>query len=201
MRARSVYLMLAAAVAGGAGMSLEMAASRFLLPYYGDARPVWANLIGLVLLALSLGYYVGGALADRRPSARPPALALLAAAGWTAGIPRLGPLWLRYLQRAMPAGDAGYLLGSFLAVAALLAIPMLLLGLVPPYVIRLLLKDVRLTGELAGRVYAVSTVGSLVGTLAPVLWLMPAYGIRATFGITAGVLAVVGALGLATKAL
>lgn len=187
----------AVGVAGAGGMALEMTTSRMLLPYYGDSYLVWANLIGLVLAALSLGYYVGGAVADRWPSARLLGLALVGAGTWTAGIPALGSVWLPYLDKAMPVSQAGYVAGSFLAVTILLAAPMLLLGLVPPLAIRLLLEGVATAGNLAGRVYAVATVGSMVGTFAPVLWLMPAFGIRATFGIMAAVLALTGVLGLA----
>jgi hypothetical protein len=177
-------------------MALEMTVSRLLLPYYGDSHLVWANLIGLVLATLSLGYYLGGALADRRPSARLLGLAMLAAGAWAALIPVLGPAWLGLLRGAMPAGQTGYLAGSFLAVTVLLAVPMLLLGLVPPFAIRLLLGGVAGAGNLAGRVYAISTVGSMVGTFAPVLWLMPAFGVRATFAITAVALVLTGVVAL-----
>lgn len=197
MSVRAFYLYLAAAASGGAGMALEMAASRLLLPYYGDSHVVWANLIGLVLLALSLGYWVGGALADRRPAVMPLGLALLVAGVWGALLPVWGPVWLRYLQAQMPFSDAGYLAGSLLAVTALLAVPMLLLGMAPPYVIRLLVAGVEGSGRLAGRVYAVATVGSMVGTFAPVLWLLPAYGVRATFLFTAAAMAALGLMGLA----
>ncbi len=197
MSFRAFYLYLAAAASGGAGMALEMAASRMLLPYYGDSHVVWANLIGLVLLALSLGYWLGGALADRRPAVWPLALALLAAGVWGALLPVWGPGWLRLLQARMPFSDAGYLAGSLLAVTALLAVPMLLLGTAPPYVIRLLVARVEGSGRLAGRVYAVVTVGSMVGTFAPVLWLLPAFGVRSTLLATAAVLVFAGLIGLA----
>lgn len=197
MRTRSTYLFSVAALSGGAGMALEMAVSRRLLPYYGDSHVVWANLIGLVMLSLSLGYRLGGAAADRWPSARLLAPALLAAAAWTALLPAWGPPMLESLQSLLPFGEAGALLGSLLAVAALLGLPMLLLGLVPPFVIRLLLRRVAGAGRLSGRVYAVATVGSMVGTFAPVLWWLPDYGIEATFYILAGLLALWGAAGLA----
>ncbi|NPV09558.1 MAG: fused MFS/spermidine synthase [Anaerolineae bacterium] len=189
----------AVAVAGAGGMALEMTASRMLLPYYGDSYLVWANLIGLVLAALSLGYYVGGAVADRWPSSRLLGLALLGAGTWTAGIPALGSVWLPYLDRVMPVSQTGCVVGSFLAVTILLAAPVLLLGLVPPLAIRLLLEGVAVAGNLTGRVYAVSTVGSMVGTFAPVLWLMPAFGVRATFAVAAAVLGLTGLLGLAAS--
>ncbi len=197
MSFRVTYLYLAAAVAGGTGMALEMAAARLLLPYYGDSHVVWANLIGLVLLALSVGYWLGGALADRRPTLLPLGLALLGVGLWAALLPAWGPQWLRYLQSVMPFSDAGYLAGSLLAATVLLAAPMLALGMAPPYVIRLLMAGVEGSGRLAGRVYAIATVGSMVGTFAPVLWLLPAYGIRATFLFTAAAMAALGLMGLA----
>jgi len=200
MNSRVAYLYSVAALSGGAGMALEMAVSRQLLPYYGDSHLVWANLIGLVLLALSLGYWLGGALADRRPVLRPLSLALLATGAWAMALPVWGSALLRGLQRSLPFSDLGALAGSLLAVTALLALPMLMLGLAIPYVIRLMLHEVEGAGRLAGRVYAVATVGSMVGTFATVLWWLPAYGVRATLLILALLLGIWGAAGLVVDA-
>ncbi len=177
-------------------MGLEMAAARFLLPYYGDSHLIWANLIGVIMAALAGGYFLGGAIADRRPSLGLMSLLVAAAGLWAAGIPVLGRSWLDLVYGAFAADQSGFVLGSLVSVLVPFAVPALLLGLVPPFVIRLSLDRVATAGHLAGRVYAVSTLGSMVGTFAPVLWLMPDFGIRVTFTIIAGLLLLTGLLGL-----
>jgi predicted membrane-bound spermidine synthase len=197
MSSAAVYLLLAAAVAGGGGMALEMAASRLLQPYYGDSHLIWANLIGLILAALTVGYYVGGILADKRPTRRALS-ALLALSGlWTLLLPLVAAPLLGALQRAFPVSQLGFIVSSLIGVLLLFAPPTFLLGCVSPYAIRLSLPDVASAGNVAGSVYAVSTVGSMVGTFAAALWLMPSYGLRATFAVVAVVLLATAALGLA----
>jgi predicted membrane-bound spermidine synthase len=188
MSAAVAYLFVAVAVAGGSGMALEMAASRQLLPLYGDSHLIWANVIGIFLSALTLGYFAGGELADRRPSRRL-MLALIAISGlWTAAIPVVGSSLLRSIQGSFAATQTGFILSSLLGVLALFALPTFLLGCVPPFGIRLALSDVRVAGKVAGSVYAISTVGSMLGTFAPVLWLMPDFGVRSTFAVISAVL-------------
>jgi len=177
-------------------MALEMAASRMLLPFYGDSHLVWANLIGLVLAALAVGYYVGGTMADRRPSRRVLSCLIAGAGLWIGLIPFAGKPLLRLIENGSPPNQTGLILGSLLAVLALFAVPAVLLGCVPPFVIRLALGDVRGAGKVAGRVYAISTVGSMIGTFVPVLWLMPTFGVRATFMVVAAVLLLAAAPGM-----
>jgi MFS family permease len=176
------FLLTIAAVAGAAGMSLEMAASRMMLPYYGDSHVIWANLIGVILAALTVGYYLGGGLADRWPNRRLLLLLLGGAGLWTYLVPTVGSPLLSAVRAVFPKSQLGFVGGSLLGV--------LVLGCVPPLIIRLALADVRTAGNVTGRVYAVSTVGSMLGTFAPVLWLMPSFGVRATFTVTAVVLLV-----------
>jgi len=184
------FLLTIAAVAGAAGMSLEMAASRMMLPYYGDSHVIWANLIGVILAALTVGYYLGGGLADRWPNRRLLLLLLGGAGLWTYLVPTVGSPLLSAVRAVFPKSQLGFVGGSLLGVLVLFAAPNLLLGCVPPLIIRLALADVRTAGNVTGRVYAVSTVGSMLGTFAPVLWLMPSFGVRATFTVTAVVLLV-----------
>ena len=181
-------------------MGMEMAAARLLLPFYGDSHLVWANLIGVVLAALSGGYYAGGRLADRVPSARLLVVLMGAAGLWIAAIPRAGQVLLPAMARGLPPSQAALVGGSLVAVVALFALPAFFLGCVLPAVIRLSLADVELGGRIAGRTYAVLTVGSMVGTFVPVLWLMPVYGVRSTFAATAGMLLVVATIGVIASA-
>lgn len=197
MTSAAVYLLIAAAVAGGGGMALEMAASRLLLPYYGDSHLIWANLIGLILAALTVGYYVGGKLADRNPSRRSLTVLFAISGVWTLLVPLVSSPLLSAVQHAFPVSQLGFIVSSLIGVLLLFAPPTFLLGCVSPYVIRLSLPDVASAGNVAGGVYAVSTVGSMLGTFGSALWLMPAYGLRVTFAVIAIVLLATAVLGVA----
>lgn len=190
------FLYFAVAVSGAGGMALEMAASRLMLPFYGDSHIIWANIIGLVLAALTVGYYVGGAIVDRWPSRRLLSLLVVVSGLWTAVLPLVGSSWMAAIQNAFPITQTGFVVSSLLGVLILFALPTFLLGCVPPFAIRLAMADVRSAGYVAGRVYAVSTVGSMFGTFAPVLWLMPNLGVRTTFTVVAVVLLLTATLGL-----
>jgi spermidine synthase len=162
-------------------MAVEMAAARLLAPWFGDSLPIWASLIGLILVYLSVGYWLGGRLADRSP--RPATLFRLCIwAGFLVGlVPAVSRPVLRLAAGGFARLDAVLLAGPLAAVLLLLAAPVTLLGCVSPFAIRLLLHDPQRGGTTAGRVYALSTLGSLLGTFLPVLVTIPNLGTRATF--------------------
>ena len=167
-----------AALVFGAGigsLATEIAASRMLAPYFGSSTIVWANLIGIVLAGLALGYWLGGKLADRRPERRLLGLIVLAAALWVAMTPFLARPFLDAAVGNLDDASAGAVIGSFFAVLLLFAPAVVLLGMVSPFAIRLAITDVETAGEVAGRFYALSTVGSLVGTFVPALIADPAH--------------------------
>jgi spermidine synthase len=167
-------------VSGMASLGVEFGASRLLAPYFGTSLYVWGVLIGLVLIYLSIGYVLGGRLADRRPS--PDLLFQLTAwAGlWIGLIPLLAYPILLQAQQGFASVSVGLVLGTLLAVVLLFAAPVILLGCVSPFAIRLLLKDVDSGGNTAGAVYALSTAGSILGTFLPVFWMIPTFGTRPT---------------------
>jgi len=167
-------------VSGMASLAVEFGAARLLAPYFGTSLYVWGVLIGLVLVYLSAGYVLGGRLADRHP--RPEVLFQLTAwAGlWIGVIPLVSYPILLNAQQGFRTLDAGLVLGTLLAVLALFAVPVVLLGCVSPFAIRLLLRDVSSGGNTAGAVYALSTAGSILGTFLPVFWFIPTYGTRPT---------------------
>jgi spermidine synthase len=167
-------------VSGMASLGVEFGASRLLAPYFGTSLYVWGVLIGLVLIYLSIGYVVGGRLADRRPSADL-LFQLTAWAGlWIGLIPLIAYPILLQSQQGFAELSVGLVLGTLLAVVLLFAVPVILLGCVSPFAIRLLLTDVRSGGNTAGAVYALSTAGSILGTFLPVFWLIPTFGTRPT---------------------
>src|SRR6266576_2680491 len=163
-----------------ASLGVEFGASRLLAPYFGTSLYVWGVLIGLVLIYLSIGYVIGGRLADRRPSADL-LFQLTAWAGlWIGLIPLVSYPILLQSQKGFASLSAGLVLGTLLAVLALFAVPVILLGCVSPFAIRLLLRSVGTGGNTAGAVYALSTAGSILGTFLPVFWLIPTFGTRPT---------------------
>ena len=189
-RARRLLLPLVF-VSGMSSLAVEFCAARLLAPYFGTSLYVWGVLIGLVLLYLSAGYILGGRLADRRPD---PGLLfqLTAWAGlWVGVIPLVSYPILLASQQGFATLSAGLVLGTLLAVGLLFAVPVILLGCVSPFAIRLLLTDVATGGDVAGRVYALSTAGSILGTFLPVFWFIPSYGTRPTLiGFAAALVAV-----------
>src|SRR3954468_2024322 len=183
-----------AAVVGAASLGAEIAAARLLAPWFGASTIVWANTIATVLVALSAGYWIGGggggpprALGPgARRAARDPTIAalsrvVLGAALLLAAVPFVAPPFLRVSVQALDAVEAGAFVGSLVAVLVLVATPVLLLGPVAPYAIRLSVRDVSEAGTVSGRLYAISTIGSLVGTFASALLLIPLVGTRRTF--------------------
>jgi spermidine synthase len=164
---------------------------------YGTSNIVWANVIGLVLLSLTLGYFIGGRLADRRPY---PALfyLLVSIAGFCSALfLLLTSAILRQAAAALAAVNATAVAGSLLGVVIALVVPVTLLGCVSPFAIRLAVRDVAEAGRVSGLIYGVSTMGSLLGTYLPVLWIIPEAGSRLAALIFGSILLLVGIGGLA----
>jgi predicted membrane-bound spermidine synthase len=176
-------------VVGAASLGAEIAAARLVAPHFGASTVVWANTIATVLLALSIGYWLGGVLADRSPDRRGLARLVLAAAVLLAIVPFAGPPLLSAAADVIGTTGAGEVLGSLLAIVVLVAPPVLLLGCVAPYAVRLTVPDVERAGATAGGLYALSTVGSLLGVWLAALVLVPFLGTRLTFVVFAGSLA------------
>lgn len=171
---------------GMCSMFLEMSASRLLAPYFGTSLFIWANLIGLVLIYLSAGYFLGGRLADRYPSMRLLSVLTTIAALATGLIPFISKPVLDWSISGMTEVNASVFYSSLLAVILLFGVPITLLGMVSPFAVRLSARSVGSTGRSAGGLYALSTVGSIVGTFLPVLLLIPTIGVKRTI-LTASV--------------
>ena len=191
---------LVAAVVGAASLGTEIAAARLLAPYFGASTIVWANTIATVLVALSAGYWVGGRLADRDPTLRGLCRVVLAAAVLLALIPFVARPFLGGAVDALDSVAAGAFVGSLIAVMVLVAVPVMLLGAIAPYAVRLSVTTVEEAGRVAGRLYAISTMGSLVGVFSAALLLVPFAGTRMTFLTFAVALALVSLIGLARPA-
>ena len=183
-------------VVGAASLGAEIAAARLLAPWFGASTIVWANTIATVLVALSIGYALGGRAADRNPTVEGLCRIVLAAGVLLAIVPFAGDPFLHASVTAFAHLSVGIFLGSLVGVGVLVAVPVLLLGMVAPYAIRLAVHRVGETGRTAGRLYAISTVGSLAGTFLAALLLIPFVGTRRTFLVFALSLTLVAIPGL-----
>ena len=196
---QSRYLYILVFVVGAASLGAEIAVARLMAPFFGASTIVWANTIGVVLVALSIGYWLGGRLGDRHPHRRGLCLLVMAAALLLAIVPFIARPFFDISVSALDSVSAGAFVGSLIGVLALAAIPVILLGACSPYAIRLTIRDVEHSGRVAGRLYAVSTAGSLVGTMVAALALIPFAGTQRTFLVFALALALVAAAGLGIR--
>ncbi len=174
-------------------MSLEILGSRVLAPSYGSSIFVWGSLIGVVLGALTVGYWLGGVLADARPRAGTLAVILLSAGALVWAIPSLvGP------AVRMAGGDARF--GPLATAMGLFFLPTLLMGMVSPYAIRLRGPASGSLGRTAGVLYALSAAGSVAGTLGTAFFLIPWLGVAQLIRILGAGLVFLAALALAATA-
>jgi spermidine synthase len=194
MRRDGLRLGVVAFLVGGATLSTEISASRLLAPYFGASTVVWANIIGLTLAYLALGYWLGGRLADRRPEPRVLAAILLVAAAALAVTPFAARPLLRWAVEGVDSVAVGSVVGSFFAALALFAVPVTALGAAAPFLVRLALQSVEEAGRVAGRLYALSTAGSLAGTFLAALVAIPWVGTQRTIVATAACAALGAAL-------
>ncbi|HOU23404.1 MAG TPA: fused MFS/spermidine synthase [Anaerolineae bacterium] len=188
--------LLVVTVGGLATMGTEMCASRLLAPYFGNSLPVWGVLIGLLLACLAVGSVLGGRLADRSPDEA----LLYQLAGW-AGlaigiIPYVARPVLGSVSSGLTSAPVLAIVGAFGGVLALFTVPMVLLGCLSPFVLRLSLREVGSGGDVAGRISALGTLGSLLGTFGAVFVLIPGIGTRRSMVLLGLLVALVALLGL-----
>lgn len=175
-------------ISGVASLALEMLGPRLMAPFFGTSLFIWANQIGFTLIYLSLGYAIGGRLADRRPSVRLLCAITATAALFTGLIPFISGPVLNAAAIALNGEIPSVFLGSLFTVVLLFSVPTILLGMVSPFAIRLTLSGVGSAGRSAGNLYALSTVGSIIGAFLPVLVLIPDLGVRRSFFLVTVVL-------------
>ena len=178
------------ATTGAAVMMLELLGTRIIGPFYGVSLYVWSSLISVALIALSLGYYLGGVIADRETGFR--LSYAIALAGLTAAL-------IPFISRPVLLWTDGLGMrgGAFASALLLFTAPLTLLGMVGPQVIKMATVRREGVGMAAGSIFAISTVGSVVGTLALGFYLLPVLGTRVIlYGVSAAlvILAVVVAL-------
>ena len=177
-----VFLYITAAITGAVILVVEILGAKMLSPYLGTSHFVWTAQIAVTLVALSVGYYAGGWLVDRSPKLRHLYYAILAAAVYLcATVPIVKPLCLKLMGLPLEWS-------ALLAAAFLFLIPLALLAMTGPFLVRMLTQSVKTIGTNMGRLTAISTLGSVAGAVLIGFVLIPHLPNSVTMLITAGVL-------------
>lgn len=175
------YLLFTVFVSGMTTLAAELAAGRLIGNVFGTSNLVWSSIIGLILIYLTLGYFIGGKWADANPTP----LAMYRILAWGAFtialVPYIAGPVLRSAATAFEALSVGIMAGSFVAVLILFCVPITLLGMISPFAIRLSVDDTSKAGQISGQIYATSTLGSFIGTFIPTLVTIPVIGTKLTF--------------------
>jgi spermidine synthase len=162
------------ALSGAVLMSLEILGSRVLAPFYGSSVYVWGSLITTFLTALALGYWLGGRVADRRPEAS--ALSLVLAAAAVLVLPSVA--WAHPLLGSLAASGLDSRWAALAASLLLFLPPSLAMGMVSPFAVRMAVRHVERVGSVSGAYSALSTAGSILGTVLTAFWLIPSFSVE-----------------------
>lgn len=162
-------------------MAVEMSGTRLLAPYFGTSLFVWTNVISVIMLALALGYSLGGRIADKHPQPTIYFFWIAVTGVWVMGIPFVAPLLLPTLSSGLGNLEQSLRWGSLIAVTLLFAFPMVLFGMNVPFTLRLTADKIQTVGAVSGKVSMISTLGSLLGTFLPAFVLIPDLGTTKTF--------------------
>ena len=181
-RAFLVYLVATAVLCGALVMVIEILGSRVIGPFFGASLFVWTSLITVTLVALAAGYAAGGILADRKGSPAYLYGIILFAGALALLVPLLkGPV----LKATLPMGLRG---GAFTSALVLFGPTLFLLGCVSPYIVKIAAREMRNIGRTVGLFYAVSTVGSFLGTVLTGFILIAYFGVAMIFTVVGGLL-------------
>ncbi|HCK80554.1 MAG TPA: glycosyl transferase [Candidatus Competibacteraceae bacterium] len=185
-----IFIFLIAGWSGFFVMAIELLSGRILAPNFGNSIYVWGGVITVFMLALSVGYLLGGRLSLRDPSLRRLALLLMLGAATTIPVILLGDAVLDAVFDRV--GDPRY--GSLLAATLFFFIPTAIAGMVSPYAVRLLVRDPQSSGHCAGLLYFFSTFGSAAGTILTSFYLVLYFEIHQILAGLIGVSLILGSL-------
>jgi len=185
------FLLVLVTITGAVVLALEILGTRVIGTYYGSSLHVWAALLSVTLVCLALGYAIGGRIADRVPHLWVLCLFLIAAGCAVLLVPLLTGI-LAPLGRLL-----GLAWGAIASALFIFFLPLTLLAMSSPYIIRLQTRSVDGVGTISGMVYALSTVGSVAGVLAVSFLMIPVLGTQGSLRLCAGVTIGLGAVGMA----
>lgn len=192
---KQLLYVFSAFIAGMVVMATEMSSTRLLAPYFGNSLYVWTHVIGLIMLALSAGYYYGGRLADKYPKDVLYYGIIFAAGLWIVLIPFVSTVLFPLLTASFSNLALVTQWGSFIAVGIMFVVPMIFLAMLLPFTIKLVLLHVHHAGTICGKISMISTLGSLLGTFLPAFVLIPFLGTTKTFVLLGLVLVFLAAFG------
>jgi spermidine synthase len=201
MKTSSLYIYVLAFFSGMCIMAVELCASRLMAPFFGTSTFVWTNIIGIIMIALSAGYVLGGRLADRKPRLDVLLKLLLAACVFLLVLPFMAPPIVRWLASLMKTFNSSFsfiFFGSLFAITLLFSPPIVVMGMTSPFLIRLIARSGH-EGDSAGRIFGLSTIGSVAGTFLPILVFIPTFGTARTILVFAAALFVVTTLGFVRR--
>lgn len=194
------YLRISVFLAGAAVMSAEMAAPRLLAPFFGASQTVWTNIIGVILAAMTLGACAGGRLADKWPTTRAYARALMISGLALAAVPFISRPFLGYASLALAKQEAGPFVLSLVSVSLFFAPPVFMLAMISPWAVKLAaVNNSCELGRIAGELSALAAFGSIIGTFATTFALLPFLGTRASILAVAAILIITGGMRAFTK--
>jgi len=173
-------------------MGIELLGGRILAPYFGSSVHIWGSIITVFMLSLSFGYLLGGKLSIRHPSLTKYGLIFLVASIMVLPIALFAEPIMAFIFSHIE--DSRY--GSLLASTALFFIPTIILGMISPYSVRLLVTNSERSGQVAGGLYFVSTLGSALGTIITSFYMVLAFDVNAIILGFAGVLGTLGLLAI-----
>jgi hypothetical protein len=191
------FLLLIAFVCGAIVMGIELVGSRVLAPFFGSSIFVWGSLISVFMGALSLGYYTGGRFSDKNPHLYKLAAVLLISAFLILLIPLIGKPVNNFISEL----NIDVRWSTLIASTVLFFCPVALLGVVSPYIIKMSTNHLDSIGVSSGSVYAISTLGSILGTLVTSFYLISLIGVSAIFNCFALILIILALVMISVGAL
>lgn len=197
MKKTNPIIYITSFLSGMTVMAVELSCSRLLAPYFSSSSIVWTVVIGLIMICLSAGNILGGRSADKHKSLNRLYFYIWIAAIWVALIPFIGKylisLIIGILVLVAPGGQF-VLMGSAISCLVIFSLPMILLGMVSPYLVKLGIQDMESSGKVVGQINAMNTIGSIIGTFIPTFVTIPLIGTGKTFLLFSFLLNIVCAL-------
>lgn len=172
MNVKKYILEILVFICGAMIMILELVASRILAPYFGTSSMVWTVIIGMILFCCSTGNYIGGVVSDKKPEIKVLSGVLLVASVWILILPPISKVVLNFIEQNI----RDIRIGAVISTLILFLVPTMLLGVISPFAVRLKMKELELAGKTVGKLSALSTIGSIVGTFLAGFILIPTIG-------------------------
>ncbi|TWX51144.1 fused MFS/spermidine synthase [Colwellia hornerae] len=186
------FIYLLAFCSGFCIMGIELLGGRILAPFFGSSVHIWGSIITVFMLSLSFGYLAGGKLSTQNASLKKYGVIFV-----LAGITILPvALWSTTIMEVIFLNIEDSRYGSLLACAALFFIPTIILGMISPYSVRLLVTDRDKSGQIAGKLYFVSTLGSALGTILTSFYLVLFFEVNSIIMVFSSILALLGLIAI-----